>query len=273
MAAITGMQYHASNDLVALSCDDFSIRVVDIETKRTIRELFGCAGGISDFCFSNDGRWIIAASKDCIVRVWDLPTGHLIDAIRMETECTSLAFSGTGEFLATACEGQVGVNIWNNKTLFTHVPTRHISENEIAEIAGPTASGEEGHGLIDGAFEDEEEDVDDAAPSSSLDQLSADMLTLSLVPKSRWQTLLHLDLIKQRNKPKEAPKLPEKAPFFLSSLDKPSPVAAVDEKAAESAAERSRIMKMDRVAFEGASTVALRSGSESGDCMFAPLST
>lgn len=273
MAAITGMRYHASNDLVALSCDDFSIRVVDIETKRTIRELFGCAGGISDFCFSNDGRWIIAASKDCIVRVWDLPTGHLIDAIRMETECTSLAFSGTGEFLATACEGQVGVNIWNNKTLFTHVPTRHISENEIAEIAGPTASGEEGHGLIDGAFEDEEEDGDDAAPSPSLDQLSADMLTLSLVPKSRWQTLLHLDLIKQRNKPKQAPKLPEKAPFFLSSLDKPSPAAAVDEKAAESAAERSRIMKMDRVAFEGAFTVALRSGSESGDCMFAPLLT
>jgi U3 small nucleolar RNA-associated protein 21 len=267
MAAITGMRYHASNDLIALSCDDLSIRVVDIETKRTIRELFGCKGGINDLCFSNDGRWVIAASKDRVVRVWDLPTGHLIDAIRMETQCTSLAFSGTGEFLATTCEGQVGVNIWNNKTLFTHVPTRHISENEIAEISGPTVSGEQGHGLIDGAFEDAEEDVDDAAPGGFLDQLSADMLTLSLVPKSRWQTLLHLDLIKQRNKPKEAPKFPEKAPFFLPSLDKPLPGTTADEeKAVESAAERSRIMKMDRVAFEGAFTVALRSGSESGDC-------
>ena len=271
MTAITGMRYHASNDLIALSCDDLSIRVVDIETKRTIRELFGCKGGINDFCFSNDGRWVIAASKDRVVRVWDLPTGHLIDAIRMETECTSLAFSGTGEFLATTCEGQVGVNIWNNKALFTHVPTRHISEDEIAEISGPTVSGEEGHGLIDGAFEDEEEDVDDAAPSGFLDQLSADMLTLSLVPKSRWQTLLHLDLIKQRNKPKEAPKLPEKAPFFLPSLDKPLPTTVSEEAAAESAAERSRIMKMDRIAFEGAFTVALRSGSESGDCTFTPL--
>ena len=257
MVAITGMRYHASNDLIAFTCHDLAIRVVDTETRKTIRELWGCQGAINDFCFSNDGRWIIAASKDCIIRVWDLPTGHLIDAIRMETQCTALAFSGTGEFLATTCEGQVGVNIWNNKTLFTHVPTRHISENEIVEIAGPNVSGEGGHGLIDGAFEEEEEDAADATPTLSLEQLSADMMTLSLVPKSRWQTLLHLDLIKQRNKPTEAPKLPEKAPFFLPSLDNPLPRTVVEEsKPQDSVAERSRIMKMDRHASEGAFTVA-----------------
>ncbi|KAH8763476.1 Utp21 specific WD40 associated putative domain-containing protein [Hyaloscypha sp. PMI_1271] len=266
MVAITGIRYHAANDLIALSCDDLSIRVVDIVTKKTIREFWGCKDGINDFCFSNDGRWIIAASKDCIVRVWDLPTGHLIDAIRMETACTALAFSGTGEFLATTCEGQVGVNIWNNKTLFTHVPTRHISENEIAQISGPTVSGEGGHGVIDGAFEDEADEDHDSTPALSLDQLSEDMMTLSLVPKSRWQNLLHLDAIKQRNKPKEPPKQPEKAPFFLPSLEKPKPISGVEEKKAdESIAERSRIMKMDRLSSEGAFTVSLRAGGESGD--------
>ena len=271
MAAVTGMRYHAANDLIALTCDDLSIRIVDIETKRTIRELWGCQGGINDICFSNDSRWIVAASKDCIVRVWDLPTGHLIDAIRMETQCTALAFSCTGEFLATTCEGQVGVNIWNNKTLFMHVPTRHISENEIAEIIAPTVLGEGGHGPIDGAFEDQTEDSEDVTPILSLDQLSTDMMTLSLVPKSRWQTLLHIDLIKQRNKPTEAPKLPEKAPFFLGSLNKPKAVAGTEEKNTESdVSERSRIMKMDRLASERAFTIALRSGGETGDCMFFP---
>ena len=271
MVAITGIRYHAANDLIALSCDDLSIRVVDIVTKKTIREFWGCKDGINDFCFSNDGRWIIAASKDCIVRVWDLPTGHLIDAIRMETACTALAFSGTGEFLATTCEGQVGVNIWNNKTLFTHVPTRHISENEIAQISGPTVSGEGGHGVIDGAFEDEADEDHDSTPALSLDQLSEDMMTLSLVPKSRWQNLLHLDAIKQRNKPKEPPKQPEKAPFFLPSLEKPKPISGVEEKKAdESIAERSRIMKMDRLSSEGAFTVSLRTGGESGDCTSLP---
>ena len=51
-----------------------------------------------------------------------------------------------------------------------------------------------------------------------MDQLSDGITTLSLVPKSRWQTLLHLDVIRARNKPKEAPKAPEKAPFFLPSM-------------------------------------------------------
>lgn len=196
MTGIIDMRYHASNDLIALTCDDLSIRIVDIETKKTIRELWGCRIGITDLCFSNDGRWVIAASKDSVIRVWDLPTGHLIDAIRTSSICTALAFSGTGEFLATACEGEVGVNIWNNRTLFTHVPTRHISENEIAELLGPTASGEGGHQLIDGAFQDDDEEAEDSFAANSLDQLSEDMMTLSLVPKSRWQTLLHLDLIK-----------------------------------------------------------------------------
>ncbi|TVY80487.1 U3 small nucleolar RNA-associated protein 21-like protein [Lachnellula suecica] len=265
LASITGMRYHAPNDLIALTSEDLSIRVVDIITKKTIRELWGCQGAISDFCFSNDGRWIVAASKDCVVRVWDLPTGHLIDAIRMRTQCTALAFSGTGEFLATTCEGEVGVNIWNNKSLFTHVPTHHISENEIADISAPTVSGEGGHGVIDGAFVDEVDESDDFAPAPAIDQLSADMMTLSVVPKSRWQTLLHLDAIKARNKPKEAPKLPEKAPFFLPSLNNPLPATAVEEKPTDSIAERSRIMKMDRLASEGAFTVSLRSGNESGD--------
>lgn len=273
MTSITSMRYHSPNDLIAVTCSDLSIRVIDIETKKTIRELWGCQGGINDVCFSNDGRWIIAASQDCILRVWDLPTGHLIDAIRMESQCTSLAFSGTGEFLATTCEGQVGVNIWNNKTLFKHVPTRHISEDEIATVSNPTVSGEGGNGMLDGAFEDDSSDTQDAAPALMIDQLSADMLTLSMVPKSRWQTLLHLDLIKARNKPTEAPKLPEKAPFFLPSLEKPAPLLSVpeEEKSSSSLAERSRIMKMNNMAAEGPFTVALRAGSETGNCKFFSL--
>jgi U3 small nucleolar RNA-associated protein 21 len=270
MTAITGIKYHAASDMIALACDDMSIRIVDIETKRTIREFWGSQGGINDFCFSNDGRWIIAASGDRVIRVWDLPTGHLIDGIRTASPCTALSFSPTGEFLAAACEGQLGVNIWNNKTLFKHVPTRHISEREIADVTAPTVSGEGGQGLIEAAFEDDRADGDDegTAPVESLEQLSKDMLTLSLVPKSRWQTLLHLDLIRERNKPKEAPKAPEKAPFFLPSLENAKAVAAAskDEDAQETAAERSRIMKMDRIASEGEFTVTLKEGRDSGDC-------
>jgi U3 small nucleolar RNA-associated protein 21 len=49
-------------------------------------------------------------------------------------------------------------------------------------------------------------------------QLSKDLITYSELPKSKWQNLSNIDVIKKRNKPKEPPKKPEKAPFFLPTL-------------------------------------------------------
>lgn len=274
LTAILSSQYHRSSDLVALSCDDLSIRIVDIETKRLVRELWGCLGQISDFCFSHDGRWIIAASMDSVIRVWDLPTGHLVNAVRIESPCTALAFSDKGEFLATAHADSVGINVWNNRTLFTHVPTRLIQPDEIASAIAPTSSGEGGQGLIDAAFEevsDEDDEDTTYTPLVSTEQLSNDMLTLSLVPKSRWQTLLNIDTIRQRNKPKEPPKAPSKAPFFLPSLQTstPQPTPTVEEPTQLTPAERSRITKMDRTGTASVFTTTLQSATHTGD--FSPL--
>ena len=54
--------------------------------------------------------------------------------------------------------------------------------------------------------------LDDAA------QLSSELVTLSLLPRTKWQTLINLEAITARNKPKEPPKAPEQAPFFLPTL-------------------------------------------------------
>lgn len=139
--------------------------------------------------------------------------------MRLPKPCTAISISPTGEYFATAQEGDVGVNIWTNRTLFTHVSTRHISDADIATITAPTTSGEGGHGLIEAAAEELEEDEElDETAVPIIDQLNERITTLSLVPKARWQTLLHLDIIHARNKPREAPKPPEKAPFFLGAL-------------------------------------------------------
>jgi hypothetical protein len=47
--------------------------------------------------------------------------------------------------------------------------------------------------------------------------LDQDSITLSSLPKSRWQTLPVLDLIRERNKPKEAPKAPVAPSFFIAT--------------------------------------------------------
>jgi U3 small nucleolar RNA-associated protein 21 len=222
MTKVLGLRYHPNSDLVALSCDDGSIRVLDIETKKLVRELWASQSHAEsqtiDYTFSSDGRWIISAASDSTVRVWDLPTGHLIDAMRLPKKCNTVAFSPSGEFLATGLDGEVGVHIWTNRTLFTHVSTRQIKDSDIVAVNAPTASGEGGVALIEAAAEEEPEDEEDTTTVPIMDQLSDKITTLSLVPKSRWQTLLHLDVIRARNKPKEAPKAPEKAPFFLPSV-------------------------------------------------------
>lgn len=196
MAAVTGLRYSKTSELIAFSCDDLSIRVVDLETRKLVREFWGCVGQVNDFIFSNDGRWIIAASMDSVLRVWDLPTGHLIDIFRVSNTCVALAMPSTGEFLATAHAGSIGISLWSNRSHFMPISTKNLDEDVIEDVSMPTMSGESGAGLVEAAFLDEPEEDEAEGPVLASEQLQRDMVTLSLVPKSRWQALLHLDSIR-----------------------------------------------------------------------------
>jgi len=288
---IHAMRLHRGSDLAAFACTDGCVRVVDITTYKLIRELWPSRSPIpelqgiytSDFCFSSDGHWI-AASIGQVVLLWDLPTGHLVDAFRLKTECTSLAFSPTGEFLATASMDSVGVDIWSNRGLFVHVPTRHIGAAEltaivVGEAQAPTASGEGAQQLIGTHETEDDEEIDEQLMDGlesepDIDQLSSDLLSLSMVPRSRWQNLLHLDVIRQRNKPIEPPKKPEKAPFFLPSLQdrqgaKTTAGAAGAQQdvvsQAEIEKERSRVLKLTREGGRSAFTTLLHTAGQSSD--------
>lgn len=259
--AATGLRYDPVSDLVALSCDDAAIRLFDTETKRLVRELWGCAGQIYDYCFSPDGRWIVASSTNSGIQVWDLPTGHLVNAFRTHRACTSLAFSTTGEFLATAHADEIGIRIWNNRSLFVHVPTTNIEEGDVVET---DSTDHDGIPTIDAAFDDEAHEELDSGVHSTMEQLSHNILTLSLVPKSRWQTLIHLDMIKQRNKPIEPPKTPAKAPFFLSSsLTQDGQHEGFGSKETPRVpAEASRVQKTRHSVQESTFTALLRAASK-----------
>lgn len=270
---IISMRLQRSSELAAFSCSEGCVRIVDISTRRLIRELWPSrpllpeleGTPISDICFSPDSSWL-AASVGRLILVWDLPTGHLIDAFKLREECTSLGFSPTGEFLATSSQGSVGVDVWSNRSLFSPVPARRISREELAEIVtgeegvvAPTASGEGGASFLEGydvEADDHQADEDLLMGDDEADvaAITSQLLTLSTVPRSRWQNLLHLDLIRARNKPVEPPKRPEKAPFFLPSLQtsaRPAQADTAKESAADSAsasraeveAERSRVLK------------------------------
>ncbi|KAG1468282.1 hypothetical protein G6F56_003920 [Rhizopus delemar] len=211
----SSIRYHLDNNLLAVVCDDLGIRVIDLETKKVIREFWGHRNRITDFVFSPDSRWIVSASLDGTVRTWDLPTGSMIDIFKVEDIVTCIAFSPEGDFLATAHVDNNGIFLWANRTQYAHVPLRHITDDDEAQLLNLPSMHNDNENSDD---EDEDLELEEEEKVDTVEQLTDQMITMSMEPRAKWQNLLHLETIKLRNKPKEAPKLPEKAPFFLPTL-------------------------------------------------------
>ncbi|KAI6132073.1 Utp21 specific WD40 associated putative domain-containing protein [Pisolithus croceorrhizus] len=225
-APISSINLHRSSGLLAAICDDMTVRVIDIETRRVVREL----------AFSPDSRWIVTTSLDSTIRTFDIPTSRLIDAFRVPSMATSIAFSPTGDFLATAHVDSVGVFLWANRAQFAEVGFRST------EVSMPLMQGEVEDENLEAltalTMEDKPVDVFSTPP-----QLDGDLVTLTLLPRSRWQALLNLEVIEQRNRPKEPPKKPEQAPFFLPTLPGVEHRFAIDQKQSDTSGKKTRFDK------------------------------
>uniref|UniRef100_A0A8C2ZFV5 WD repeat domain 36 n=1 Tax=Cyclopterus lumpus TaxID=8103 RepID=A0A8C2ZFV5_CYCLU len=214
-AAPASMMLHRDSGMLALALDDFTLLVVDIETRRIVRKFAGHHGNINDMTFSPDGRWLITVAMDCTIRTWDLPSGFLVDCFLVAMAPVGVSLSPTGDFLATAHVDSLGVYLWTNKSLCGPVGLRPLpADYQPSEVTLPGVTVDKSEQEV--TSEGVDEGVDDAYESA--EQLGAELVTLSLQPESRWKSLLHLDIIKRRNKPVAPPAAPAAAPFFLPTL-------------------------------------------------------
>ena len=292
-APITAMVYHRASDLFAVALDDFSIIVIDAVTQRIVRQLWGHSNRITSFDFSPDGRWIISASLDSTLRTWDLPTGGCIDGVKLDSVITCLKFSPNGDMLATAHVTYNGICIWTNRAQFKAVSNRIIDEAEFNRLILPNSSATGNGIMLSGAFDSESGEADAGTSGSadedfrlyqSADQIGKDLITLSLEPRSKMNTLLHMDVVKQRSKPIEAPKKPEKVPFFLQlkgetvgdeasgregiSFETPGEIQARESEIAKDLEAQNEVTRLKpkglNMEFESTFTRLLREGHESG---------
>jgi U3 small nucleolar RNA-associated protein 21 len=143
---------------------------------------------------------LITASMDCLVKVWDLPSGKLIDCFKFENALTSICYSPTSEFLATTQVNELGIFLWSNKTLYSHVPLKQLADDYEPEIsiAMPNTNTQDGNNQdLDEIEKDlSGDDLDDYKSYTSPEQLALELVTLSLLPESRWKNLVYLDIIK-----------------------------------------------------------------------------
>ena len=239
----TKLRHVRDSDLAAIALEDYSILVFDCEALRVVRR-FGLpsstlspsigpspprhTGPVTDLSFNPSGRRLLSASLDSTIRVWDVPTATCVDWMRFSTAPTSLTLSPTGEYMATTHLNKVGLGLWCDRSFFQTV---HLDGGstlaEPAKMEDPVPLAE------DEATEEERLEADFAAAfnissaqnqpdeedenASQVDVVPKDdgLITLSGLPPAHWKNLFHLELVKERNKPKEAPQKPPSAPFFL----------------------------------------------------------
>lgn len=217
---------HRESSMVCVAFEDFSLKIVDYDTKNVVRKFVGHTGPITDACFSPDSRWLITASMDCTIRTWDIPSSYLIDQFRMSKPCISLTMSPTGDFLATAHVDFLGIYLWANKTLYEHISLRSIDPEAEAKIMElPCMLYYEHKYDLSYAMdlvkiEDDDDDKGEYINENyhTPAQIDDNLVTMSKLTEAKWRNLLSLDIIKKRNKPKEAPKKPKQAPFFLPTV-------------------------------------------------------
>uniref|UniRef100_A0AAR2KC63 Small-subunit processome Utp21 domain-containing protein n=1 Tax=Pygocentrus nattereri TaxID=42514 RepID=A0AAR2KC63_PYGNA len=231
---------HRDSGMLAIALDDFTVSILDMETKRIVRRFSGQRGQVNDMTFSPDGRWLIIASMDCTIRTWDLPSGSLVDCFLVDSAAISISFSPTGNFLASSHVDCLGIYLWSNNTLCSLVSLRPLPadyEPFVAILPGSCLT------------DDEEEDTDadnlKMAEYVSPAQLDEQLVTLSLLPDSRWKNLLHLDIIRTKNKPKEPPKVPKAAPFFIPTIPGLVPQFALPDTSSE---EQSKVVNLGALA-------------------------
>lgn len=196
--SIDKISLHRESGMLAVATDDFNVLVIDCDLRRVVRKFAGHSNRISDLTFAPDSRWLITASMDCLLKVWDLPSSKLIDCFKFAKAPTSVCYSPSAEFLATTHVNDLGIYLWSNKTLYSHVALRQLPDDyePADEIKMPsTRLGDQDD--VDQNDEDTDgEPLDDYKNYVSPEQLALELVTLSLLPESRWKNLVNLDIIK-----------------------------------------------------------------------------
>ncbi|KAK9931602.1 hypothetical protein M0R45_018874 [Rubus argutus] len=220
-SSVVRIVYNRLNGLLAVAADDLIICLFDVVASRMVRQFEGHTDRVTDMCFSEDGKWLLSSSMDGSLRVWDVILARQIDALHVDVSVTALSLSPNMDILATTHVDQNGVYLWVNQSMFSGASNvdSYASGKRVISVKLPSVSSTKGS-----EAEDSDEPIGnypqlkDASALPTLVKQIPDLVTLSSYPKSQWQSLINLDIIKARNKPIEPPKKPEKAPFFMPTV-------------------------------------------------------
>jgi WD40 repeat protein len=116
-----------NGSLLAVLCEDFSVRILETKSLRQIAALRGHQQNVSCAAFSHDGKTIATASSGGVIKLWSWPSGREASTFFGPTDYVYLAF--TAEDRALVAGG------WSEATIFAAPSLAEI------DAAPPAAAG------------------------------------------------------------------------------------------------------------------------------------
>jgi WD40 repeat protein len=98
---VTSVAFDQTGQLLAAGTLLQKVAIWDVKDMRLVFELPGHQDRIGAVLFSPDGSWLVSASDDSTLRVWNVLTGRTVVSRQFDAAIQSLAFSADGRFLYT----------------------------------------------------------------------------------------------------------------------------------------------------------------------------
>jgi U3 small nucleolar RNA-associated protein 21 len=179
------------------------VSIIDMHADRKARTITDLSGSVvTAMSWSRGGRWLAIASADKRMIIYDVPTAAVVDRVEFSSGCCAIGFTtNNAQIITTHSEGKGAVRVWQN----------------IALLEGPGIVSQDAY-KIDEEPKRAAMSIDSSASLSTKRQKIKEQdgeSTLFAGSRTKWQQILKLDEIKERNKPRKAPEKPKNAPFFL----------------------------------------------------------
>ncbi|KIJ43762.1 hypothetical protein M422DRAFT_228982 [Sphaerobolus stellatus SS14] len=115
-STVNSIAFSSDGLFIVSGSDDGTVRIWNVTTGETLKELKGHEHYVTSVAFSPDGSFIASGLDDGTVRIWNVTTGETLKELKgHEDYVRSVVFSPDGLFIASGSDDRT-VRIWNVET-------------------------------------------------------------------------------------------------------------------------------------------------------------
>ena len=128
---VFGLDVHSTESLLAFGNDNHIIKVFDYEQNESLQSLFGHSRTIQTVQFHQNTTfpWILSASNDHTVRIWDFNNSGCILVLSEHTDCVvSALFHPSIDHLLVSASSDKSVRVWDISKVIKNLSSKQTMQ-------------------------------------------------------------------------------------------------------------------------------------------------